>query len=82
MNDPSDLGAIIVALSDSDIHGTVSWLRRDVWHVILADDLGILAETAVTTPKAAAEWLREHALRLYPHSPFAQRYPPPLTKTG
>jgi hypothetical protein len=82
MNGPSDLGAIIVALNDSDIHGTVSWLRRDVWHVILADDIGSLAEAAVTTPQAAAEWLRANAIRLYPQSLFAQRYPPPVAKTG
>jgi hypothetical protein len=73
MNDPSHLGAIIVALHDSDIYGTVSWLHRDIWHVILSDpNIGILAETAVETPQAAAEWLRANAIRLYPDSVFAQ----------
>jgi hypothetical protein len=76
MNDPSHLGAIVVALHDSDIHGAVSWLQRDVWHVMLGDpDHGILAEAAVDSPQAAAEWLRAHAVRLYPHSVFAQWYP-------
>jgi hypothetical protein len=80
MNDPADLGAIIVVLNDNDIHGTVSWLRRDVWHVILSDDIGILAETAVETPQAAAEGLRANVIRLYPQSLFAQGYPPPVAE--
>lgn len=70
------LGTIIEALHESEINGSVSWFFDDVWRVFLGDpDNGIDAEATVYGPQEAAEWLRANAVRRYPHSTFAKRFP-------
>jgi hypothetical protein len=70
------LGTIIEALHDSEINGSVSWFFDEVWGVVLGDPQnGIDAEATVSSPQEAAEWLRANAVRRYPNSKFAQRFP-------
>ena len=70
-----DLGTIIAALHDSEINGEVSWFYGS-WRVALGDQHhGIDAEAAVGSPQDAAEWLRANAVRRYPWSTFAKRFP-------
>jgi disulfide oxidoreductase YuzD len=49
----------------------VSWSFDGVWNVELGDD----AKAMVASPEEAAEWLRANAVRRYPHSAFAKRFP-------
>ena len=71
-----DLGAIIAALHDSEINGEVSWFYDGAWRVKLGDEAnGFVAEAVVTSPQEAAEWLRANAVRRYPASEFAKRFP-------
>jgi len=71
-----DLGTIIAALHDSEINGEVSWFFDGVWRVKLCDEAnGFEAEAVVASPQDAAEWLRANAVRRYPHSKFARRFP-------
>lgn len=67
-----DLGAVMIALHDAKIHGSVSWFFDGVWHVQLTRD----AEDNLASPQEAAEWLRAITIRLYPQSEFAQRSAP------
>jgi hypothetical protein len=71
-----DLGAIIAALHDSEINGEVSWFYDGAWRVKLGDEAnGFVAEAVVTSPQQAAQWLHANALRRYPASEFAKRFP-------
>jgi len=71
-----DLGTIMAALHDSEINGEVSWFYDGVWRVRLGDEEnGFLAEAIVSSPQEAAEWLRANAVRRYPASEFAKRFP-------
>ena len=71
-----DLGTIIAALHDSEINGEVSWFFDGVWRVKLGDAAnGFDAEAVVASPQEAAEWLRANAVRLYPASGFAKKFP-------
>ena len=71
-----DLGTIIAALHHREINGAVSWLYDGVWRVTLGDEAsGIDASAVVVGPKEAAEWLRANAVRRFPHSEFAKRFP-------
>ena len=71
-----DLGTIIAALHHREINGAVSWLYDGVWRVTLGDEAnGIEASAVVVGPKEAAEWLRANAVRRFPHSDFAKRFP-------
>jgi hypothetical protein len=71
------LGAIIEALHESEINGSVSWFFDEVWTVVLGDPQGgIDAEATVASPREAAEWLRATAVRLHPDSKFAKRFHP------
>ena len=71
-----DLGTIITALHDSEINGEVSWFFDGVWRVKLGDEAnGIDAEALVASCEEAAEWLRANAVRRYPDSTFAKRFP-------
>ena len=71
-----DLGTIIAALHDSEINGEVSWFYDGVWRVKLGDEEnGFVAEAMVGSPQEAAEWLRANAVRRYPASAFAKRFP-------
>ena len=70
------LGDIIAVLHDSEINGTVSWVFDGTWRVAIGDELnGIQAEATVNSAQQAAEWLRANAVRRYPHSEFAKRFP-------
>ena len=70
------LGHIIEALHDSEINGTVSWVFDGTWRVAIGDELnGIQAEATVNSAQQAAEWLRANAVRRYPQSKFAERFP-------
>ena len=74
-NRPS-LGEIIEALHGSEINGAVAWFFDDVWRVTLGDQHnGIDAEATVGSLQEAAEWLRANAVRRYPESKFAKRFP-------
>jgi hypothetical protein len=71
-----DLGTIIAALHDSEINGEVSWFYDGVWRVKLGDEAnGFDAEDVVASPSDAAEWLRANAVRRFPFSEFAKRFP-------
>jgi hypothetical protein len=73
-----DLGAIIAALHDSGINGEVSWFFDGVWRVKLGDEVnGFLAESVVSSPREAAEWLKANAVGYYPASGFAKMFPRP-----
>ena len=74
------LGTIIEALHDGEINGGVSWFFDDVWRVFLGDpDNRIDAEATVYSSQEAAEWLRANAIRRYPSSKFAERFPRSIT---
>ena len=71
-----DLGTIIAALHDSEINGEISWFYDGVWRVKLGDEAnGFDAEAVVDSPSDAAEWLRANAVRRFPFSEFAKRFP-------
>ena len=71
-----DLGTIIAALHDSEINGEMSWFYDGVWRVKLGDPAnGYDAGTVVASPQEATEWLRANAVRRYPASEFAKRFP-------
>lgn len=75
-----DLGTIIAALHDSAINGEVSWFYGS-WRVALGDPhSGIDAEATVDSSQDAAEWLRANAVRRYPWSTFAKRFPRSLSQ--
>ena len=70
------LGDIIETLHDSEINGSVSWIFDGAWSLAIGDELnGIQAEATVNSAQQAAEWLRANAVRRYPHSEFAKRFP-------
>jgi hypothetical protein len=69
------LGAIIEALHESEINGSVSWFFDNVWGVVLGNPhKGIEAEATVYSSQEAAEWLCSNAARLHPDSKFAKRF--------
>ena len=69
------LGTIIAALHDSEINGSVTWVHDRLWGVALGDPMsGVVAEGRVSSPNEAADWLRSHAVRRYPHSNFARHF--------
>jgi peptide/nickel transport system substrate-binding protein len=72
--DPAIL--LIGQLHDSKINGEVSWFFDGSWRVALGNPHnGIDAEATVGSPQDAAEWLRANAVRRYPQSTFAKRFP-------
>ena len=71
----SDLEEILISLYASEINASISWIWDGDIDVKLGDPLnGYKAEAKVGTFTEAAEWLRDHAIRHYPSSQFAEQF--------
>jgi hypothetical protein len=73
----ADLGALITALHDSEINGSlsVSWFYDSVWTAKLGDDHnGVAAKGSFRSLRDTVEWLRSKAIELYPDSQFAKSH--------
>ena len=72
----SDLETIIADLYESEINASISWFWSAGVEVELGGDPlnGYEAEEQVNTFAEATAWLRDQAIRLYPHSEFAWKY--------